>query len=456
MPPRPEAAPLPAAARSAAAHEALERALRDFESAAASLPEAVLARGIRRRAAEELARLGWPTVRDEQWRYADLRALERIPSFAPPSFASPAGGAPYPAADPGAELPGPLPGFQRIVFVDGVRTAGDDAAGAAAALLAAGTSEPGAWSPDQRLGLLGDMFAQDGAQLRIAGEAAVELLFVTSARAAGAAVYPRLQLQLAPGARLTLIERHLGAPATPVLVCAAVTVELSRGAQLQHYRLQQHGPEVVLQDSLRARLQQDAAYRVRQVVIGASSSRTSADVQLAGRGAALSWQAIAVGRGSQVHDTMLRVEHAAPATHTEEVFRGIADERARLAFSGHVLMQPSATGAVARQSLRGLIEGTGAEIDLRPRLEIHVDEVSAQHGATTGRLDENLLFYLLSRGLDRRTARALLKWAFLGDVLRAIELPPLREQAERGAAGVLQDVPAPAVLAGALAAGAPA
>ena len=438
---------MPAAARPGVAQEVLERALRDFESASASLPEAILTRGTRRRAAEELSRLGWPSVRDEQWRYADLRALERITSFAPPAF-----GAPSPAAGlEGVELPGLLPGFQRIVFVDGVRAAGNDAEGdgadgGAAALLAAGESEPGAWSPDQRLGLLGDMFAQDGAQLRIAGEAAVELLCVASARAVGAAVYPRLQLQLAPGARLTRVERHLGAPAAPVLVCAAVTAELSRGAQLQHYRLQQYGSEVVLQDSLRARLQQDAAYRVRQVVVGARSSRTSADVQLAGRGAALSWQAIAVGRASQVHDTTLRVEHAAPATQTEEVFRGIADERARLAFSGHVLIQPTAAGAVARQSLRGLIEGAGAEIDLRPRLEIHVDEVSAQHGATTGRLDENLLFYLLSRGLDRRTARALLKWAFLGDVLRAIELPSLREQAERGAAGVLQDVPTPGAL----------
>jgi Fe-S cluster assembly protein SufD len=217
-------------------------------------------------------------------------------------------------------------------------------------------------------------------------------------------------------------------------------VDLERGAQLQHYRLQQYGAHVVFNDSLAARVQQDASYRVRQIVVGADCTRTSAAVRLAGRGASVSWQAIAVGRGGQVHDTTLKVEHAAPATHTEEVFRGIADERARLAFSGHVLIQPGATGAEARQSLRGLIEGTGAEIDLRPRLEIHTDAVSAQHGATTGRLDENLLFYLLSRGLDPRTARALLKWAFLGDVLRAIELPSLREQAERSAAGVLQDV----------------
>ena len=79
-------------------------------------------------------------------------------------------------------------------------------------------------------------------------------------------------------------------------------------------------------------------------------------------------------------------------------------------------------------------------MDLRPRLEINTDEVRAQHGATTGQLDESLLFYLLSRGIDRSTARTLLKWAFLNDVLRQIELPQLRAEAEHCAAGQLQDV----------------
>ncbi|MGH8207930.1 MAG: SufB/SufD family protein, partial [Steroidobacteraceae bacterium] len=340
---------------------------------------------------------------------------------------------------PGLELPAALPGFRRLIFVDGVCTADAGAHTAGATALVAGSREAD-WAPEQRLGLLGDMFAQDGAVLQIEGSDSVELLFVTGANAAGAAVYPRLHLRLAPGSSLTLVERHLGAPAAPTLICANVTVDLERGAQLQHYRLQQYGPDAVFYDSLSARVQQDASYRVRQIVVGADCTRTSAEVQLAGRGATVSWQAIAVGRAGQVHDTTLKVVHAAPATRTEEVFRGIAEERARLAFSGHVLIQPGAAGAEARQSLRGLIEGAGAEIDLRPRLEIHTDEVSAQHGATTGRLDENLLFYLLSRGIDPRTARALLKWAFLGDVLRAIDLPSLREQAERSAAGVLPDV----------------
>jgi Fe-S cluster assembly protein SufD len=93
---------------------------------------------------------------------------------------------------------------------------------------------------------------------------------------------------------------------------------------------------------------------------------------------------------------------------------------------------------VVRQSLRGLIEERGAEIDLRPRLAIHTDDVQATHGATTGQLDEALLFYLLTRGLDRDSARVLLKRAFLGDALSAIDLPALRAEAELAAAGELK------------------
>ena len=410
----------------------LDRIVRDYEAVAARLPDAAVTREARGHAMRELSRLGWPKPTDEQWRYTNLRAFERVPAFRPAVLAetadAPAGDA---AATPALELPPPLPGFERLVYVDGVR----QGAGATAAAM----SGPH-WPAEQRLGLLCDMFASDIAALRIRGETAIEVLFLTSGAAAGAACYPRLQVELEPGSQLKLVERHLGAPDAPTLVCANIAIGLGRGARLMHYRLQQCGIHIAFTDTLAAQLAEEASYSVRQVAIGAASARTSAQVRLSGRGAAMSWQAIAVGRGQQVHDTTLKVEHLGADTRTEEVFRGIADERARIAFSGHIHIAASAPGSDARQSLRGLIEGAGAEIDLRPRLEINTDEVRAQHGATTGALDENLMFYLLARGIDRTTARALLKWAFLGDVLRAIELPDVRRAAEHGAAGQLPDI----------------
>lgn len=424
---RPEAEAMATPATTARS-EILDRIVRDYEAVAARLPDAAVTREARGRAMRELSRLGWPKAGDEHWRYTNLRAFERVPAFRPAVLARAASDA---AATPALELPPPLPGFERLVYIDGVREG--------AAATAAAKSGP-EWQAEQRLGLLCDMFASDVASLRIRGTSAIEVLFLTSDAAAGAACYPRLQLELEPTSRLQLVERHLGTPDAPTLVCANVAIELGRGAQLMHYRLQQCGVHTAFTDTLSAQLADGASYSVRQVAIGAGSARTSAQVRLAGRGAAFSWQAIAVGRGQQVHDTALKVEHLAADTRTEEVFRGIADERARIAFSGHIHIAASAPGSDARQSLRGLIEGAGAEIDLRPRLEINTDEVRAQHGATTGALDENLMFYLLARGIDRTTARALLKWAFLGDVLRAIELAEVRSAAEHGAAGQLPDV----------------
>jgi Fe-S cluster assembly protein SufD len=418
------------AASTPARSSLLDRVLADYRGIAAQLPGDADSRAARARAAAHLGDLGWPSARDEQWRYTNLRALDRIGAFAPDTAAAPAATL--------AEVPPALPGFERLIYADGRLVSGSHGSLAADLRTELKAAE---WLPEQRLGWLCDMFATDAARLTVAGDAAIEILFINSGRASSGAAYPQLQLRCEPGSRVRLIERHLGAGAPASLVAMNITIELAREATLTHYRLQQYGRDTVFIDTLSAQIAERARYAVRSVAVGAGSARTSARVQLAGRGATLAWGGIAVGRGEQVHDISLKVEHEAPETVTEELFRGIADERSRVAFSGHIRIDARAPGAQTRQSLRGLIEGASAEIDLRPRLEILTDDVRAAHGATTGRLDEDLLFYLLARGIDRPTARSLLKWAFLSDALREIDVPALRAEAERLAAGQLPDVP---------------
>jgi len=149
---------------------------------------------------------------------------------------------------------------------------------------------------------------------------------------------------------------------------------------------------------------------------------------------------VSLGERNQVHDTFALVDHAAPRARTDESFRGIASGRARVAFNGKVVVREGAQGTDSRQSLRGLLAGPEAEIDVRPQLEIYTDDVKCSHGATAGKLDDMMLFYLLSRGIDRETAQKLLKWAFLEDVVSKISVPELRRQIEQTLAGQMPDV----------------
>jgi Fe-S cluster assembly protein SufD len=405
-----------------------------------------LAGGARRRAAmEALTTAGLPGARDENWKYVNLRPLERQ-SFTPAPLTSRP-----PAAAALAGLPERLPGFARYVFIDGnFAPALSDALGASPARIlplavfeseGAAAREPA--SRDERFALLNAAFATDGASITVpatATEAArVELLFVASAAAQAGASYPRVELRLEPDARLTLIERHLGAHDGASFVASAVAVEIARGAVLEHDRLQELGSRAILFDSLRATLAADARYRLRAIGSGAQAARSTLRVRLAGERAALTLAAASLGDRQQVQDTYAIVEHLAPNARTEQTFRGIAAGRARVAFNGKMVVAREARGSDSRQSLRGLLAGPEAEIDVRPQLEIYTDEVSASHGATAGKLDDHMLFYLLSRGLDRQAAQRALKWAFLGEVVARIEPPGLRRQVETRLAGQMQD-----------------
>jgi Fe-S cluster assembly protein SufD len=133
------------------------------------------------------------------------------------------------------------------------------------------------------------------------------------------------------------------------------------------------------------------------------------------------------------------VRHAAARTVSRQTARAIASGTSRVIFNSKVVVDAGAAQAESRQSSRGLLLSPSAEIDSRPQLEIHTDEVKCAHGATIGRLDPNMLFYLLSRGLDRATAQSLLVYAFLGDVLTGMSVGSARAAIESALIAELPD-----------------
>lgn len=431
-----------------------KRVLDEYAAVRETLPAGVVSLQRRQAALETLMARGLPTTRDENWRYTNLRPLERA------RFAPIAAGSAAMALPSGSDLPSRLEGFARYAFVDGtfvpelstpveaavtVSSSRQGTRGAAGS--ASVTHLPHALPalsslPEARLALLNEAFATDTAAIHVrdaAGAPRVELVFIAIAGADVGASYPRVHISLDPATRLTLIERHISAGGNASFVNSSVTLDIGRGAHLTHYRLQQAGLRATWLDTLAAAVAAHARYDLLTVNTGALSARSTTYVQMAGAGGELSLSAAALGDRQQVQDNFALVEHVAARARTEQTFRGIASGRARVAFNGKIAVREAAAGTDSRQSLRGLLAGPEAEIDVRPQLEIYTDDVRCSHGATAGKLDDNMLFYLLSRGLSTEVAQRLLKWAFLEDVVSKIALPELRRQIEHTLAGQMAD-----------------
>lgn len=410
---------------------AYEQRLRDAVMDSAPLLNArTLPVSIRSAALNKALAAGLPQLRDDLWRYADLRFL-----------ASVALGPAAPAADDllvGAAtplLPARLSGYTRLVFVNG--------------RLLAALSDPcpeldlaaPPLVPDrtrhERFGWLNDAFATDVARLAVSGSMRLEIIFASVPGIGREAAHPRLEITLAPQASLVLMERHLGSVGSEGFINAAAQVHAGTGSQVQHLRWQQLSEDAQFLDTTQIALDRDAEYRFALLQLGARSARTSLRASLYGAGASLHLHGVSVTGAKHSLDHSLLVDHLAPNTSSSQVFRAIARDQARIACRSRVEVARQAGGSRANQSLKGLVDSPRAEIDLRPQLEIHTDNVRATHGATTGALDDTMRFYLLSRGLDQETARALLEWAFLEDAIRGIELPELRNAVELHLAAVL-------------------
>jgi Fe-S cluster assembly protein SufD len=433
-----------------------DRISREHAAVAAVLPSAVVSDLRRQAALEEIRARGLPSGRDENWRYANLRALERT------SFAPPTGDAATATPEPGLVLPPAVPGFSRFLIIDGVLRdlpAGNAAALAGVSLSSARATAGGALplaagraasetEGDQRFALVNEAFALDelgiitrADPLADAAGPGIELLYVSSGRGAA---YPRIRIEVTAGTQLRVLERHLGGSAT-TLTSGVTAVSLARDARFDHYRLQAQSSDATWIDTLEVTLGQHAHYALHQYAVGARSARSTIRIRLGEPQASVVFHAATIAESVQVGDTDARIEHAAPHTRSIENFRAIATARGRVAFNGHVIVRPGAHGADSKQSLRSLIAGPDAEVDARPQLEIYTDDVQCRHGATAGKLDETMLFYMLSRGLARDTAQSLLKWAFLADTVAHIGDGPLRATIEELLAAHLKD---PTIAAG--------
>jgi Fe-S cluster assembly protein SufD len=389
----------------------------------------------RRAALERFLALGFPTQRDERWKYTNLRRLE-MRNFAPAE--------PPRAA---SALSGMLTDASlQVVLVDGHCMPSLSHGAQPPGLTVIGLGQWLKHAPAEVAGYLSRLgphpanafenlnaaFFDDGLVIDVAaGTHWDEPIYVVHAwQTNGRMAHPRIVVRLGENSRCTLIEHYIGTPQAESFTNAVVTVEAQPGACLKHYRLQQEPVKTFHIATVRARLAKDARYFGHEIALGAALGRADITGLLEGPGAELKLRGLFTPTGSQHLDTYTRIEHVAPNTNSEEEFRGIADGRGRGVFNGKVKVHPNAQRIDARQLSRNLLLSPTAEIDTKPELEIYANDVKCSHGATTGQLDATALFYLRSRGIDSETARALLIRAFAESILTSIETRELRTMLE--------------------------
>ncbi len=361
----------------------------------------------RREALERLVSLGLPTPRDDAFRYANLRSLERR-DLLPAAFA--------PLA-----LPEELPlGEYRLVLCNGQIDPSRSHLPDGVTMTRQAGLVPGAdTSSEGRLRLLNGALACERTDITVTRGVNARLDLVIVGGSGGA--YPQIAVRVEQGAHLTLTEHLCSDEAAESVSSIVIDADIAHAATLDHTLLQIAGARSIVLCDVRAELAADARYHHRLAALGGQLFRLDLSVGLNGPGAEASLAGLFMADGTREQHLRTVVRHRAPNGSSQQTYRGVANGRGRGSFDGKVVVDAHANGTNSVQSSRNLLLGTEASIETRPQLEINAHAVKCSHGATTGSLDEKMMFYLLSRGLDRDTARAVLTYAFLGDVLTGFD-----------------------------------
>lgn len=418
------------------------RALSDsFAVARDRLPGTGKVAEARSAAFEAYERTGLPHRRLEEWKYTDLRALMRevLPVAPTPDAAA------LTRAAAAVKLQA-IKGARRLVLVDGafapklseldglekglaVRTLRDVLESGDAALQAQ------LFTPDNDnpMVALNSAMMTDGVVIEIANgvvlKQPLQVIHVATG-ATPAAMFTRSLLRLGKDAGATLVESYVAADGVKTYQAHdSLIVTIGDNSRLDHVRLTEDSQDAFNISSAVVTLGAHAYFNTFGMTSGAAVSRYQATIAFAGEHSRVETNGVNLLNGRQHADTTLFMDHAVPHCASREVFRAVVDDRGHSVFQGRIIVRPDAQKTDAKMMTRALLLSDEAEADNKPELEIFADDVTCGHGATTGALDESLLFYLRARGLSEKEAQALLIQAFVGEAIESIVNDDLRELA---------------------------
>jgi len=264
------------------------------------------------------------------------------------------------------------------------------------------------------------------AVIRISKEAVTDdgLLFDYSGKK-GEAIFPHFAVVLEAGANATIIERY--SSKAKCFTNAAVQIIVEDNASLTHYRVQKDGAEAFNYGVTEVELHRGSKYNSTNINLGGAISRHDIDVKFNAEGGEAWVDGLYMLNDAQHHDTHSTIDHTVPNCTSHQTYKGVLNDKSRGVFNGKVLVREGAHGTDAQQSNKNLLLSNDARVDTKPQLEIFNDDVKCSHGATVGQIEEEELFYLLTRGLPETLAKNLLTYGFAEEVINKIRIESIKE-----------------------------
>jgi Fe-S cluster assembly protein SufD len=402
-------------------------------------------RETRAAALTRFAELGFPSTRDEEFRFTNVSPIAETAFRLAPAV---------PAAAHDLIDRVSIPGAHRLVVLNGRYDAqlSDDAA-PMSGLTVGGLAEAMASRNgdlqrllngvasihDRAFAALNTAFLFDGILIDVAPGAVVErplqVIFATAGvdaqhASARLMVHPRLLAVVGANAQARIVETFVGPADEKYFTNAVSEYHVGDGALVDHYKDQREGASAYHVGLQALRCARSSTFVSQNIVLGGQIVRNDIVAVLDGEGVDCTLNGLYLSDGTRLVDNHTTIDHAKPHCGSHELYKGILAGRSRAVFNGKIIVRQDAQKTDAKQTNRALLLSDNAQINTKPQLEIFADDVKCTHGAAVGQLDEEALFYLRARGLTAVQARDLLIHAFAGDILNRIKIEPLRAQLE--------------------------
>jgi Fe-S cluster assembly protein SufD len=279
---------------------------------------------------------------------------------------------------------------------------------------------------------LNTAFVEDGALVVVPKgkviQEPIHLVFVSVGEDRPVLSHPRNLIVVGEGSQVRIVESHLGTGRVAYFANAVTELVGAEGAAIEHYLLQREADAGFHIGMLEAQLSRQCTLVAHCITLGGSLIRNNAHVVLNGEGSECDLNGLYLLDGKQHVDNHTEIEHCMPRAKSLELYKGILSGKARGVFDGKILVHKDAQKSDARQTNKNLLLSEDAVVNTKPQLEIYADDVKCSHGSTVGQLDRNALFYLRSRGIDFEAAQSLLSYAFASDVIGGVKIASLRDR----------------------------